>query len=434
MACLSDETLARFTEGKLDTVALGRVHTHLDRCPTCRRLVAGLASVDPQLHTQPAFEPSAVVGLQPGDRVGRYKISGYVGRGGQGTVYRAHDHDLSRDVAIKIMRFADPERQPQFLAEARALAELSHPNVVPVYDVGTVEGRVYLVLEYVRGRSVAAWLASSPSRSDILDTFDACANGLEAMHHRGLVHRDFKPSNVLVSEDGRILVTDLGLVHRVGPSTLVDSTAGSDSITKLVGTLAYMGPEQLRGEEATPATDQFSLGVALTEALTGESPYLGKTLAERYHAICTRRFAPTMAALPRRLRTVLERALRPEPDERYASLRELRDGLRPLAATPHYSNAAPIVGASTPAEVEFDFAMEVNRVAEHPRITKPFSEEAWDALDALGKKVDAAMDAGDMRLTMGGEPTFVSIDRLPMADEWNTAAVGPDQSGGLRIR
>lgn len=274
--------------------------------------------------------PAAAVG----EMFGRYRVEEYIGGGAMGVVYRASDPKLGRTVAIKLVRPSQrgADAQASLEDEARALARLSHPNIVSVFDVGSVGGQVYLVMELVEGASLAGWLARADrTRQEILEAFDQLASGLAAMHTAGLVHRDVKPANVLVAVDGRVMVSDFGLVHRLHDDAVTGHTSGessdSSSSARAIGTPAYMAPEQLRGEPVTAASDQFSYCVALFQALCGQPPFPARGVAERYRRIEQRELSSRADILPARLHRVLRRGLAPRAEERFASMDEIRDAL-----------------------------------------------------------------------------------------------------------
>ncbi|MCA9635760.1 MAG: serine/threonine protein kinase, partial [Myxococcales bacterium] len=276
-------------------------------------------------------------------KIGRYRVIERLGAGAMGVVYAAIDDVLHRRVAIKVLHkhlVDDPSGgQARLLREARALARVIHPNVVSIYEVGTHEERVFLAMEHIEGVTLRAWLdaAPRPTRA-ILDVFIDAARGLAAAHAAGLVHRDFKPENVVIDRRGRARVLDFGLV---GPSV----TAGGDAaspITRIpltpltgsgviLGTPAYMSPEQLRGEEVTATSDHYSLCVALYEAFHGHRPTdgaLGRMVTGRLPAVGT----VTPRRLPSGLRAVLQRGLDPDPSRRFASTRALIAALTAVRA------------------------------------------------------------------------------------------------------
>ena len=271
-----------------------------------------------------------VAPLGPGDRVGRYEVQARVGQGGMGEVYRALDPGLDRMVAIKLVHgraAADPDEQRALLAEAQALARLSHPNVVGVYDAGTHEARVFLAMELVEGKTLQRWLhgGARPEWRDIVDVFIAAGRGLLAAHEAGIVHGDFKPTNVMIGSDGRPRVFDFGLAQAIGSSAATDRSGehlGPDAMVR--GTPAFMAPEQMAGEPLTPASDQFSFCVALHHALWRAAPFAGETLAELRQNV--RRGAlqtPGEIDVPASLRRIVARGLALDPAQRYPSMAAL---------------------------------------------------------------------------------------------------------------
>jgi tetratricopeptide (TPR) repeat protein/predicted Ser/Thr protein kinase len=230
--------------------------------------------------------------------LGRFHVLEQLGRGGMGVVYAAYDPELDRKVALKTVSVPEGGRDIA-VAEAKALARLSHPNVVPVFDVGVVEDRVYIVMELVRGSTLREWVAGKRPR-DILDAYRQAGLGLAAAHASGLVHRDFKPDNAIVGSDGRVRVVDFGLA--------CEATAPDGELRRTAGTPRYMAPEQAAGV-VTPAADQYSFSVALAEAVGGDGA----------------------APLPRWVDSIVQRGRATEPAQRFASMSEL---LRALARDP----------------------------------------------------------------------------------------------------
>jgi len=249
--------------------------------------------------------------LTAGQIVDHYEIGECIGSGGMGEVYRAIDRTLQRTVAIKIMR--PSAEQDRLLAEAQALAKLSHPNVVVVHEAGLVDNRVFIAMEYVEGATLRTWLTPERTWRDIVAMYLAAGRGLVALHRANLVHRDIKPENVLVGADGRPRVADLGLAARVAEDPHVHG-----------GTPRYMAPEQRAGI-VDARSDQFAFAVALWEALAGAPPFDASTSEELRLQI--ERAIPTPPpegrTFPARIRTALERALRVSPDERWPSLADL---------------------------------------------------------------------------------------------------------------
>ena len=281
-----------------------------------------------------------------GATLGRYRLERELGAGAMGVVHAAFDPDLERRIALKVLKAATAAAQARdrLLREARAMARLSHPNVVTVYEVGTAGGRDFVAMELIHGETLAEWLrAERRPPAAILDAFLAAGRGLAAAHAAGIVHRDFKPHNVLRSRDCRIVVTDFGLAREAhdAPAAALDATlpAGAMSTTggsssssllagltvtgSLLGTPAYMAPEQWSGGAVTPATDQFSYCVALWEALAGARPYPGPTLDDLRTQVARGPAALDPSRIPRRIRGILRRGLDPDPARRWPSMEAL---------------------------------------------------------------------------------------------------------------
>jgi serine/threonine protein kinase len=323
--CLGADTLGQLVEGQLDASAVRRAERHIADCDVCRQLTQearGLLASD-----EAAF-------LEPGARVGRYVIIEAVGAGAMGTVYAAYDPDLDRRVALKLLRSHrdDEQLRARLSREAKAMARLSHPHVVTVFDVGSVGPQLFVAMEFIGGGTLRQWLARRPRGwYEVLWVFLRAGRGLGCAHAAGLVHRDFKPDNVLVGEDGRVCVTDFGLArsqrdegHSHEPRTcddLLDATITRTGAR--VGTPAYMAPEQFRGEPAHPRADVFSFCVALHEALYGKRPFEGNNIRDLRSATALGHVRPPPAdsAVPPALHRVLLTGLkasaleRPEMDE-----------------------------------------------------------------------------------------------------------------------
>jgi serine/threonine-protein kinase len=300
--------------------------------------------------TPPPLEPSDVP--QRGEHIDRFLVLEMLGSGGMAVVLSAMDPDLDRKVALKLLRAEiykgrSTHGQQRLLREAQAMARLQHPNVVAVHQAGTWKEHVYLAMEHVDGQTLGLWLKQEnrPWR-EIVAVFLQAGAGLAAAHAAGLVHRDFKPDNVLVGRDGRVRVSDFGLVSTPGsveetpvptplPSTIGSGPVGA-SLTRtgmLLGTPAYMPPEQHLRKPVDARADQFSFCVSLWEALYGERPFAGDTYRDLLEAILSgkKRPPPADSAVPDWLRRVLERGLEGEPADRYPSMAEL---LAALASDP----------------------------------------------------------------------------------------------------
>jgi eukaryotic-like serine/threonine-protein kinase len=251
---------------------------------------------------------------------GRYRIERELGRGGMATVHLAHDEELGRPVAIKILPehlAGDADFRARFVREARLAGGLSHPNVVRVYDAGESRSRPYIVMEYVRGASLAESGQMRAERVAELGV-QACA-GLQHAHDAGLVHRDLKPANLLVRDDGVLKIADFGIA-RAAESTR------QTQVGTLLGTAAYLAPEQIAGEDATVASDVYSLGAVLYELLTGRPPYAFASLAELAAKQSNGAIPPVRdlaAAVPSELEAAVMHALARDPRFRPGSAAEL---------------------------------------------------------------------------------------------------------------
>ncbi|HEU5058873.1 MAG TPA: serine/threonine-protein kinase [Kofleriaceae bacterium] len=299
------------------------VHAHIDACPTCAALIAKRGEVpdtalSPTLPAGPDTLAEVSSDLLP-RAIGRYQVQDVLGAGGMGIVYAAWDPQLRRRVAIKLVR---PERaagqsRQQLLREARALARISHPNVVTAHDVGEHEGEIFVATELVAGQTLASWHAGRPA-AEIVAAWLQAAPGLAAAHAEGVVHRDVKPSNVLVGADGRVRIGDFGLAHE-GPVAGTPSPPPPPTSEQVVvtatgffgGTPGYMAPEHENGKLADARSDQFSLCVSIAETLTGRRSRAGGRVDVQ----------------PPALASALERGLRADPSARFPSVAALADAL-----------------------------------------------------------------------------------------------------------
>ncbi len=329
MACLDDDTLLALGAGQLSGPALEDAERHVDGCVSCRRALAmGLQSSTGEPLRQPV--------LSVGNTIGRYVVLERVGAGAMGQVFAAWDPQLDRKVALKLLKSAasSDEHQARLLREAQTLARLSHPNVVTVFDVGRWEGQRFMALEFVDGGSVRDWLkAQSRGAADVVSVFLQAGRGLAAAHQAGVVHRDFKPDNVLVRADGRAQVTDFGLASesagRVVDGPVLEHGVSLTGTGALLGTPAYMAPAQLDGEPATAASDQFGFCVALFEALTGQRPWSGSTVEALRRAMRDGPSPsfPSSSDVPSPVRRVVLRGLAVQEVARWPSMVALLDAL-----------------------------------------------------------------------------------------------------------
>jgi len=338
--CLSEDEAARFLACRLTAEESARARAHLmTGCASCQQAVVAAArglpggsgpSITRHLGEGAAAEEAR---LAAGTVVGRYQITRFIGGGGGGQVYEAFDPQLARAVALKLIR-AERAEQPHLVGEARALARLSHPNVVNVYDAGIHEGRAYVVMELVEGVSLERWLEEAPrSWREIVERFLDAGQGLAAAHAAGLVHRDVKPANVILGVGGRARIADFGLAEPSGHTP----RAGQIS-----GTPAYMAPEQFVGEPADARSDQFSFCVAFYWALFGQHPFRqtsveGADLLTVAREVMTGQIrpAPRAKGVPAWLERALARGLASDPGQRHPSMAALLEELgRGLAAPP----------------------------------------------------------------------------------------------------
>ena len=407
MDCLDANVVQDLMSGALDAAARSAVMGHLDTCEDCRELLGITAADTLREHlaitqpypgaivaprtSDPALDETMLPGdigldatrmpddelaafsldataasdgarttMKPDDQLipprraatgpiagkafGRYTLLDRLGAGAMGVVWRASDPKLGRNVALKLLRRHDASLTERLIREAQSMAQVSHPNVVAVYDVGIADGNNYIAMELVEGTSLRGWQrAKSRTVPEIVAAYVDAGRGLAAAHAAGIVHRDFKPDNVLVGGDGRARVTDFGLAaakpsesgthHPVGDVNL--TTSGS-----VLGTPAYMAPEQFVGGNVDSRTDQFNFCVALYEALYEERPFEGKTFEELGESVAEGRVRPAPAGtqVSGGLRAILLRGLSPKPGDRFPTMEYLltelvRDRARPWRRT-----------------------------------------------------------------------------------------------------
>lgn len=345
MKCLDDNDLAWLTSDAPSVAERVPFTAHLDGCASCRALLADALNLE-EGHDAP-------LALKAGDKVGRYLVLETLGAGAMGVVYAAYDPQLGRKIALKVLH-ADPVREAgreegnaRLMQEAQALARLAHPHVVTVHDVGLSAAGVFLAMEFLEGGTLREWLATPRSWRAVVSLVVHVGEGLVAAHEAHLIHRDLKPDNVVVDARGRPRLTDFGLAHaseQSAPDALENLAVDALTATgALVGTPAYMAPEQLRGEPAGELTDQFSFCAMLFEALSGRRPFEGKTVSELRVASAVPLNVPP--GLPGWLQQVVRRGLSADPSARFPSMKQLVEALhRGLARRPLQRWAAVIAG------------------------------------------------------------------------------------------
>jgi eukaryotic-like serine/threonine-protein kinase len=294
--------------------------------------------------------------LSPGDRLGSYQVSALLGRGGMGEVYRAHDEVLGRDVALKLLPSAfatDAERLARFEREARVLAALNHPHVAAIYGVVQADGVRALVLELVEGSTLAERiLAGAIPVDEAISIGRQIAEALEAAHEKGIVHRDLKPANIKLTPDGRVKVLDFGLARALDPSSATDPlesptlTAIGTRAGVILGTAAYMSPEQARGRVVDERADIWAFGCVLYEMLTGRTAFAGETVSDSVAAIIGRE--PDWSALPdaapAAVRRLLRRLLTKDAKQRLRDIGDARIELQDALAAPTSERAEATAG------------------------------------------------------------------------------------------
>ena len=316
----------------IETRPLGFAETHVEAERTAPVTVDRLAA-GPQRASMltPTSNPLLA-------RIGRFTVLEGLGEGGMGIVYAAYDGELDRKVAVKVLRNdtmrKDPLARDRMLREAQAMARVSHPNIVTVHEVGSHEGEIYIAMEFIRGQNLGTWMHSHPPdwRKTVSVLIQA-GRGLAAAHAAGLIHRDFKPANVLLGDDGAVKVLDFGLARAVDspPETAPDAlrrsvTSSLDAdLTRtgaVLGTPAYMAPEQHLGEPATEKSDQFSFCISLYEALYGQPPFDSTSLIALTYAVTQGkvREPPASAAVPTALLHIIHRGLSVDPSKRYPNM------------------------------------------------------------------------------------------------------------------
>ncbi len=367
-------------------------------------------------------------------RFGHFLVLGTLGQGGMGMVLEAFDRTLDRRVAVKILHgdFSQSSKR-RLVREAKALAQLSHPNVVQVYEVGEVQGKAFVAMELARGRTLDAWLGTVPPPSwrERLDAYLQAGEGLAAAHAEGLVHRDFKPANVLIDDEGHVRVVDFGLARRSleGSASREEEAplpSSEDSVDarvtqagERVGTPAYMSPEQRHGREIDARSDQFSFCVSLYEALYGERPFAGSSLHQLLSAIAQRSIRPPPAGshVPARLRRIVVRGLSARPDERWPSMDALLAelGRDPARARRRIFTASAFAGVLGTAIYALATQAPSQTAADLCQVAEDELSDVWN--DARRTSVARALEASSRPYADKARPQVeAALDRY--GDSW----------------
>jgi predicted ATPase/class 3 adenylate cyclase len=383
--------------------------------PELRAEVESLVAADERgggFMEQPAARMAArlldgtLASLEPGSRVGSYRIVSTLGAGGMGKVYLAEDARLGRKVALKLLPASftrDGERVRRFEQEARAASALNHPNILTIHEIGEAGEVLFIATEYVEGETLRERLrARRPGLAEVLDIAVQTAAALSAAHEAGVVHRDVKPENLMVRPDGYVKVLDFGLAKPTGQHTSGEDSTDSDSRARalvhtepgvVMGTVAYMSPEQARGLETDARTDIWSLGVVLYELLAGEAPFRGATSSDVMVSVLNREPRPLARrapAVPAELERIVTKALAKEREERYQTARDMAIDLRRLKQRLDFeAEMGRHTAAGGPAAPRaHDSKGEPVRAAQQlKQVTVLFAD--FYGLDALGETLDA---------------------------------------------
>ncbi len=457
--CPAETTLSDLLAGLLPKEQRSDVLAHVEGCADCQRALAAAGGDSTSSQLDASF-PAVPAPLARGATLARYVVLERIGAGAMGVVYAAYDPRLDRQVALKVLRPEGrqvEELRLRLVQEAQALARLSHANVVAVFDVGSQDDCVFLAMELVDGVTLAEWLKQQRSLEEVLRVFNEAGRGLAAAHAAGLVHRDFKPANVLVGRDGRARVTDFGMARplnreqgaapRVGPA--VAASTGSPTASPLaspltrtgvlLGTPAYMAPELLGGRRADALSDQFSFCVALHEALYGVRPFEGDSLEAMARAALEGRVRPAgrEAKVPAWVRRAVLRGLLPRPEARYPSMEPLLAALTPpprrlRARVAALTGTACLLGAAGAYAVahrsEAHCAQEAEKLGaawgptqrEQVRAAflatgAPYASLAWE-------KVSAMLDAHASQWRTLRTEACLAASRQPTSTAWQTSA------------
>jgi len=420
--CPTADDLGAFAEGAVSADHAALIERHLDRCAACRRLVSTLAAAGSSddvamLATVPTLPAATGGGPHQGQRLGRFTLVRRLGEGGMGEVWAAHDPELDREVALKLLHVEalslDDDARARLRREAQAMARLTHPNVVRIYELASDGELVFCAMELVDGVTLRDWLGTRRPWREVLAVLLDAGRGVAAAHAAGLVHRDVKPDNILIARDGRTLVGDFGLAKLIDlgatepvPASLRGALASGSVRTRtgaMVGTPLYMPPEQLDGGDVDALSDQFSFCVSMYEALFGARPYDGATLDALAAAVRKGAAPPAdRRDVPRPLVRCILRGLATDKHARWPSMDALLAAIERAAAAPRRRRRWLVAAAAVsglvagvawlaPGGADREHAM---RTAARERIARAWGPARADALrGAFARSGDPAADA-----------------------------------------
>ncbi len=368
--------------------------------------------------------------LSAGARIGSYEVLDCLGKGGMGVVYRARDTRLGRTVALKLLHDDDPDRLRRLDQEARAASALNHPNIVQIYDVGVAApeaGEHYVVMEYVEGETLRDRLAGGPlPMPELLDLGAQLANGLAKAHRAGIVHRDLKPENLVINSDGLLKILDFGLA-KVLPAPLGDLddqetlTRHATQAGMLLGTLEYMSPEQASGRPVDSRTDQFAVGVVLSEMATGRAIFHRETPAQVLAAVIERDPEPLArmrADVPSALEAVVSRCLQKDPERRFEKTDDLAAELARLAGRSRAGRLeAEIVPPGRASAVSAEVVPPVPPPPPLPALARPAATAVYH-VQTEGEKVRRYDEDTLAKRIRTGKLTGVELVRRDDEDGW----------------
>jgi serine/threonine protein kinase len=336
--------------------------------------------------------------LEAGKRFGYYEIIKQIGAGGMGEVYRARDEKLNRDVAIKVLPASlseNHDRLSRFEQEAQAAGALNHPNILTIHEIGEVDGCRFIATEFIEGQTLRERLRSGVELDDALDIAIQVASALVAAHRVNIIHRDIKPENIMIRrDDGLVKVLDFGLAKMSVPQRLLDSEAETQVRANtapgvLMGTVAYMSPEQARGDTVDARTDIWSLGAVLYELIAGCSPFLAATSSEIISGILSKTAPSPLARysrhVPDRLEEIVEKALSKNRDERYQTSKDLLIDLKRLKQSLQLK-----AGIERSTSAEANDGGQVKAVGRDSAVVSTGAAAAGPATFATGKPISSA--------------------------------------------